>query len=169
MRVMGIDPGETTGWAVCDVIDTGVVVLSYGQINCEDLLTSGFTIDQPHSKYVRYRAVALALMQIVAAEAVEVCVIEDFTLRQMTTTKAEGISPVRIGAMLEVWLNDIMPTEHPDIRVAWQTPSQAKTVVNDKRMKALGLWIPGNPHACDAVRHVDLYRRRIAGEMKYSE
>lgn len=167
MNVMGIDPGETTGWAI-GTIEPRTEIAMFGQINGDELIAGGLDVDYPQEKYASYRAICLALMQIVTNEQVDVCVIEDFTLRQLTTTKAEGISPVRIGAMLCVWLYEIMPTER-EIRVSWQTPAQAKTVVTDKRMKDLDLWVPGLPHANDAIRHVDLYRRRLAGDMRESE
>lgn len=159
---MGIDPGETTGWAVCRA-GRSTEVLSCGEINGEDLLASGFELWQAEEKYSQYRATCLALMQILMAEEVQVVVIEDFTLRQMTTTKPEGISPVRIGAMLMVWLHEILPEGDPGFygQVYWQTPSQAKSVLTDKRMRDLGLWQRGLPHATDAVRHCDLYRRRM--------
>lgn len=35
-----------------------------------------------------------------------------------------------------------------------QTPSQAKKFWEDKKIKTCGLWIPGNPHAIDAARHL---------------
>jgi hypothetical protein len=36
----------------------------------------------------------------------------------------------------------------------FQTPAQAKKFVNDSQLKTLGLWIPGQDHARDAIRHL---------------
>ena len=35
-----------------------------------------------------------------------------------------------------------------------QTPSQAKNLWPDEKLKKLGLWIEGHPHAMDATRHM---------------
>jgi len=35
-----------------------------------------------------------------------------------------------------------------------QTPSQAKKFWDDKKIKTCGLWVPGHPHAVDAIRHL---------------
>jgi hypothetical protein len=45
---------------------------------------------------------------------------------------------------------------------AWQTPSLAKTTVTDKRLKKLGLWVPGRDHERDALRHLVLYMRQTS-------
>jgi len=165
MKVMGIDPGETTGWAVCNITNNGGhKIKAHGEINGDELLEDGFEIEAPDAKYSQYRAQCLALMQVVNAEQPKVVIIEDFVLRQFTTMKAEGISPARIGAMLAVWLHEIMSHERglTRLKVKWQTPSQI-AVLTKARMDLLGLWIPGHPHACDAVRHCEIYRRGWSG------
>lgn len=45
--------------------------------------------------------------------------------------------------------------------VVEQMPS-AKAVVNDDRLKRHGLWVPGKPHAMDAVRHEIVRLRMLA-------
>ncbi len=35
-----------------------------------------------------------------------------------------------------------------------QTPSQAKKFWEDKKIRTVGLWVPGHPHAVDATRHL---------------
>ena len=46
-------------------------------------------------------------------------------------------------------------------RILWQTPSNAKGIFTDSRLKDQKLWIPGKPHACDAVRHLCLLWRQV--------
>lgn len=162
MTVMGIDPGETTGWAVCRMTLGKLELISHGQISEEDVWMANF---QNSSKYALYRGQALTLMQVVTELEPQVVVIEDFVLRQFTTMKAEGISPVRIGAMLEVWLHEIMPHNEPPWKgkVEWQTPSQIGVMHNARmkeQMPEIYKATAGFPHARDAVRHCEVYRRR---------
>ncbi len=39
-----------------------------------------------------------------------------------------------------------------------QTPAQGKRFWTDKKIKKLGLWEPGEPHAMDALRHLLYFR-----------
>src|SRR5690606_19133575 len=41
--------------------------------------------------------------------------------------------------------------------IVMQTPAQAKNFITDKKLKALGLQVPGAPHANDATRHLLYY------------
>lgn len=43
-----------------------------------------------------------------------------------------------------------------------QQASAAKGVMTDKRLKLMGLWIKGQPHARDAIRHLVIATRRAA-------
>ena len=45
-------------------------------------------------------------------------------------------------------------TEVHDLLLFEQTPSQAKNLWTDGKLKKLGLWIPGRGHAMDATRHL---------------
>ena len=42
-----------------------------------------------------------------------------------------------------------------------QMPSEAKGYANDERMKRWGFWVPGKPHATDALRHWVKYERSM--------
>lgn len=43
--------------------------------------------------------------------------------------------------------------------ITYQSAAQAKGVVTDKRLKSWGLWVPGQQHARDAIRHAVTYLR----------
>lgn len=174
-KILGVDPGETTGWAVCKFeikqtrrpLSEGdgiskLQVLAAGQLNGHDLISDGLDMTMPGAgNYSHHRAIVMALMQILAENKCNAIVIEDFVLRQFTTMDRAGIGPHGIINMLEVWLYDIMmPAGEWQGDVVYQTPSQAKGVMNDQRMKALQLWQVGLPHATDAVRHCEVYRRK---------
>ena len=159
--IMAIDPGETTGWAFGRASTQRFKLEAHGEIVVADL--KGFTAVLDTVKYHEYLQTAFTLMEIMQELRPKVVIIEDFVLRQFTTMKQEGISPARSGAMLMVWLYEIMPHEKgfADLRVVWQTPSQM-AVINNERLKALGLYQRGFPHACDAIRHCEVYRRKMS-------
>ena len=53
---------------------------------------------------------------------------------------------------------------NPKARIVWQTPGQAKGVITDKALKALGFWPTGKTVGCpdaddvrDAARHFYYY------------
>lgn len=56
--------------------------------------------------------------------------------------------PVQVIGVINYWcwINNRVPYV--------QTPSQAKNLWPDEKLKKLGLWIEGQPHAMDATRHM---------------
>ena len=50
-----------------------------------------------------------------------------------------------------------------------QTPSQAKNLWTDSKLKKLGLWQPGKPHAMDAVRHMMYFLVVTKGQREWLE
>jgi hypothetical protein len=50
-----------------------------------------------------------------------------------------------------------------------QTPSQAKNLWTDDKLKTLGLWIPGKPHAMDATRHLLYHLVVTKGDREWLE
>ena len=86
-------------------------------------------------------------------------VIEDFILRQ--GTKARNLlAPVRLTAGL---VQEVLRSNRL-IGVTMQSPSDAKSVVTDDRLRSLGLWQVGQVHARDACRHLALFLRRLVAE-----
>lgn len=168
--ILAVDPGETTGWCLAEVHSgKPLEVLSVGQLNGAELLQEGMDLLYPDSQFAQERAVALALMQIVSEHQVEVLVVEDFVLRQFTTMDRAGIGPAQIAAMLEVWVYEIIASAEAheagvgaEVQMVLQDVASAKRVVTDERLKALGLWVRGLQHARDAIRHAELYRRRVS-------
>jgi hypothetical protein len=56
--------------------------------------------------------------------------------------------PVQVIGIINYWcwINNRVPYV--------QTPAQAKNLWPDEKLKKLGLWIEGQPHAMDATRHM---------------
>lgn len=83
-----------------------------------------------------------------------VVVIEDFILRERTQSR-QLLAPVRVSARLE----DRLHSHGYKGEIVYQTPSDAKSIVTDERLKAWGLWHSGSPHIRDAWRHLVKYLR----------
>lgn len=89
--------------------------------------------------------------------AVIVC--EDFQLR----TIAAELSPVRIRAMLELYLHRLSEDPRP---ILLQMPSLAKSTVTDPRLKQWKLYRPGEEHARDSLRHAITFLRRCTKDQR---
>jgi hypothetical protein len=86
-------------------------------------------------------------------------VTESFSLRVFSENKAL-LAPVRINAKLE---RDMRKLRFP---LQWQTPSDAKSVVTDARLKHWHVWHQGSDHMHDAQRHGILFMRRWGGQAR---
>lgn len=86
-------------------------------------------------------------------------VIESFTLRLKTKDRSL-LAPVRLTAALGYAVH-----VHPDLspRLHMQSPSDAMSTVTDDRLRQWDLWIKGQQHARDAVRHLILWLRKEFG------
>lgn len=93
---------------------------------------------------------------------IDVIIIEDFIPHiKSFTQNRDWLSPARIGAILkwEIRRWNMNLGKSNQIKVVMQTPSD-KAVVNDVRLKNLGVWISGMKHSRDAMRHLVLYALR---------
>lgn len=89
------------------------------------------------------------------------CIFEDFILRERTKDR-NLLSPVRCTAYVRalLWQSSF------NIKVfKTYSPSDAKNVVTDKRLRSWGFWQRGSTHARDAVRHLLLHLRHIEQDM----
>lgn len=129
---------------------------------------------------------ATLICDLIEMCGVKIVAFEDFILRRSgngfgASGGRDGLSPVRINANIGALMRergitpflgvrdgkDIgwTPKQHMRVgqvtgtRVVWQSPSNAKGVFTDERIRREGLWVPGRPHAVDAVRHLCLLWR----------
>jgi hypothetical protein len=148
-QVISLDPGGTTGWAIFQVHpeamtgDVSIPVMA----NIEWWDAGEFTglqddqIDQ--------------ILTMVGEWPHARLVTEDFHLRQVNAV----LDPVEINAILR-WAC------RPRYWVK-QQGSLAMGTVTDDRQKAWGYWVPGKPHARDAIKHnITFLKRRKEAEVK---
>ena len=129
-RVLGIDPGGTTGIAIVSFAEGVAPVVSHYEQVPDGL--NGFIEWHKNNQHLSW----------------DIIVCENFTLRQ--SVKFPDLSPVYIIGALEAleWPNKII----------YQSPAQ-KHLCDDKRLQVMGMHKPGNGHANDAIRHAIIYLR----------
>lgn len=163
--IVGIDPGVTTGISVIgvnqnelpmpeDVEHWGSDQLSYGGSgNIDDIVK----VKDGYVEQMISHMIGDVIEQLTAYYELRVIVaIEDFIVRQQNSSR-EFLAPVRItaGIVQEIY-------ELPNVKVVYQSPSDAKTVCKDERMDKWGYNIrtQKDRHARDADRHSILFLRR---------
>lgn len=129
-RILSLDPGGTTGVAYTEVTDDSVKVLWHKQIAGGLSGFLDFHWDQLEDIWI------------------DTIVCEDFDLRE--GVYGADLSPVYIIGALEAL--------YPVTEIIYQKPSQKPLCDND-RLKKMGLYEAGRPHAMDAVRHCIIYLR----------
>lgn len=141
-QVLALDPGGTTGWSVFQVHpdamgpDPSITVLS----NVELWTAGEFT--GPQDQQVDQ------ILELVEVWSEARLVTEDFKLRAVNAV----LDPVEINAVI-AWACRPRYWQR-------QMAALAMSTVTDERQKAWGFWVPGKPHARDAVKHAITYLRR---------
>jgi hypothetical protein len=143
INIFGIDPGATTGWAYAKDID--LATLPHGDCDV-DIVASQFAGDENQQAWDLFR-----IIKQVWPVAV---VIEDFIPRKLDKSR-HFLSPVRVTEKLDMLL------WRENIRHFRQMPSTAMTTISDDYLRAIGMWLPGEPHANDAQRHVVTFTRML--------
>ena len=125
--VAAFDPGGTTGAAI--LLEDGSVV----QEQYKELLQIWYLLEAQGPK--------LDL------------VVERFQFRYGGGRSRVDLSAVEVIGILKLY-NQMYSWSEDAPKLYLQTPSQAKNLWTDSKLKHLGLWIPGKPHAMDATRHL---------------
>ena len=169
-RFVSVDPGVTTGVVVLDLYKWwrsddlySMLAAMKARVEQEDL--SGrvhlplrqMEVNGPESGQIDeiYRLISGQDKGGITASAV---IIEDFILR-LGTKDRQLLAPVRLAARLE----DRLYSSGFGGEIVYQTPSDAKSIVTDERLKHWGLWHVGSPHIRDAWRHMIKYLRDNRG------
>jgi len=135
MRIIGIDPGQTTGIVTIDVGDGDITVVGrqhIGSLQVGNLLWAELTAAP-------------------ASVAMERFNISQRTLRDTRGGSLEAL--YTIGVVRYVCANAKAPC-------VLQEPATAKHALNDDVLRSLGFWdAVAGPHERDALRHALLYAR----------
>lgn len=152
MRILAIDPGITVGYADFNTEDEEVNV---GQISFKEWWT-------PEGWDVCEASIVEAVVTLVGMPLDgETCgadrvIMEDFTLRTPTgRSERSGLVAARVGFAVYCKLG----TKFTSDKWSWSAPS-AMSVMDDERLKALGLYVKGRPHGRDALRHLVIWLRK---------
>jgi hypothetical protein len=155
-----IDPGASTGLAWGRFWEEGTIrdrVESRSHFGTDTI--SGYDMAQVRELWRRWHAFR---QECKTAGLPCELVIEDFLLTRLKSSDREGLSPVRITAMLAGYRAGLAdgyesagfgPAEVliPQL----QQPGDAMAVTN-KRLKEYGIHVPGKEHENDALRHLCL-------------
>lgn len=165
-RYVSIDPGVTTGFVQVDLpsnwreMDLYILLKALKELDaealskgtewpgCRTMELSGFEsgqIDEMMGVILGRKG------RVITAKCV---IIEDFILRERTKSR-DLLAPVRLTAMLQDRLYHCGFSG----KIVLQSPSDAKSIVTDSRLKAWGLWHEGSPHIRDGWRHLVKYLR----------
>lgn len=130
MKLLSLDPGGTTGYAIVDYTDSDFKVEYSGQIKGG---LAGFLEQDAEMLELHY---------------FDLIVCESFTLRE--GIYGADLSPVYIIGALEAL--------YQEKKIVYQEP-KLKPLCDDARLKRMGLYEAGKPHRNDAVRHAVIYLR----------
>lgn len=144
MEILALDPGGTTGWAYWTDDDP----------DRESEWERGQLSDRPHHT---------ALWELLCTVQPDVLIYERFQYQRRELDKGVSLvlDSVEYIGVCKLWIHT---GRLVDTKLVEQTPAQAKNLWSDEKVKALGLWIPGQSHAMDATRHLLYYRVVTLGQ-----
>jgi len=151
MRI-AFDPGQTTGVAWREASET-YDVTTYGGHGQETFLGDLRATQWPGESIV------VVLDGFHKGFGITEVIIEDFISRP---GPAVNLSAPRTIGRIEGWC------DQSGVDYIMQTPSAAKTVVTNDRLRAMGGWKRGEQHSRDALRHL-LYRENMLGIVNLSD
>lgn len=158
LSCFAIDPGGTTGWALVTVpvrnlLDRQVNLLTDMEFDC------GQIVGPENEQAWEIGGMLWSFRGPV--------IIEDFILRQFRQD-ADLLAPVRVMEKVdyEIFCANMQRKKTSQLQIKKQQPSLAKSTATDDRLKEWGLWVPGQPHARDSLRHSVTFLRRAKVDRK---
>lgn len=132
-RIIALDPGGTTGWALYDVDSDNNEKWTCGQIG-------------PHEHHDELFS---HLERLHVQSFTVVC--ESFEFRQNAQRNNLNLMSKEYIGIVKLF------GQQRNVPVVFQTAGQAKPFVTDEKLKIMGHYTPGMKHARDAYRHLILY------------
>lgn len=151
-NIFAIDPGGTTGWAKCLVVDGDYQTVAWGQVASLGPGVASVQHGEQAAVKELHRLIVLHGSPTVRTHVV----VEDFVVRQGTMDR-NLLSPVRLTAALF----DRLHSSQWEFYFHLQSPSDAKSTITDDVLKKNDAWAVGQQHARDALRHMFTALRRI--------
>jgi hypothetical protein len=154
LHVIGVDPGQTTGWCLLTVPRACI----YGTDPSEILAWDYGELTGPEPAQVTTLTRMVREIQSLSYRVGPAVVVEDFDVGALVTTDTAVLySPVRIAAMIRY-------AEHRhelnDGKVVLQSRALAKQTMTDDRLRLYDMWVEGSDHIRDATRHAITALRR---------
>lgn len=131
MRILAVDPGLTTGWAFWD--------------SAERSPSPGETEGPMEFLDLAHRWVE-RISQLKMRDALVIA--ERFIITPETAKKTQAPWSLEISGGLRFLCHRY------GVEYVQQTPAEAKRLIHDDRLRALGWYQPGKGHANDALRHL---------------
>jgi hypothetical protein len=148
-RIVALDPGGTTGWAMWQdtpmKFDPPLDHFTCGQIGPQEHHEDLYA----HLEFLQ------------TSEFILIC--ETFEFRQQDVEIRMGIN---LMSREYIGVAKLFAAQRMSSPVVLQSPGLAKSFIPDKKkngmeanakLKAMGLYVPGSPHAMDAMRHLIYY------------
>lgn len=152
MIIFALDPGGTTGWAKCVLEEEADSIDEQGNLRTKRV--GHFSSDQigPGSHHMRLWEI---LGELVGQTQELHLVVESFQYRQSDANRTGTV----LVSLEYIGIAKLFALLHPErVRYQEQTPAEGKGFVTDTKIRRLGLWTPGMPHAMDAMRHLIYYQ-----------
>ncbi len=142
MKVVALDPGGTTGWAVyCDEVAERDAKRAHSpQLFLPGFYCGEFRKSNHHEELFDWLAFEHT------HDTTVVC--ESFEFRQ--NRQRDNIN---LMSKEYIGVTKLFGQTHA-VPVVFQTAALGKGFVTDQKLKAMSLWSPGNKHAMDAMRHL---------------
>lgn len=132
ITILALDPGETTGWAVFTVVNGNVQLDAAGQISTWPMENAVTNFNYLYDTFIIDHTVH-ELYAVYEWKA------QDHSWSQVPTLRVIGCLETICILKDQVYSS--------------QTAQIAKNFCTDEKLKGWGLWIPGQRHARDAIRH----------------
>lgn len=134
MIILAFDPGLTVGWAV--FYGDSVLGQRFKQDRGEEIITNQCADSE--------------VLDVISSHIPDVIVYEQFIARDKTKL---DLTAVEVIGVIKQYAN----SQQREVELQAQQPSHAKFFWNNKKLKQLGMYKAGMPHANDALRHLLTY------------
>ena len=148
-RVIALDPGGTTGWAMWQ--DTKFPGTFEGR---DEKVWEHFTCGQIGPEEHHEELYEL-LERMQTHKFIVIC--ESFEFRQSDNHREGTVLISREYIGVAKLFTKRRGGLNLQVHYVSQSPSQAKGFVSDEKLKAMGLYVPGQRHARDALKHLVYY------------